>query len=511
MSAQSNKNCSMSDKQESLSNSGVTELLDKKNTKKGRVKKEVTAKKIHVVDTNVFMQKPLALFDFEEHHVFVTMTVLEELDKKKKGRDDAAWNARETTRLIGDLSGNRSNAELQEGLALTLPTEKRTAENKRGNLFLFVPTKKEVESVSEHSWDLDINDHKIIRDCLILQKRYPEAEVILVTRDINARIKAAALEVVAEDYHTDSTVTDADLLPKGFHNFPASVWEHCGNVDVTSENVYTLTNSEFKKVYPHEIITIGDLSLVVDEKVSPSTVKASLLVDYTKKPVWGILAKNPEQSFAFNLLMNKEILQTSLLGTAGTGKTLLALAVGLEKTIEEREYDGIIFTRATVSTGEDIGFLPGTEEEKMLPWMGALINNLELLGAKDEVDEDDSYEGREKRALAAGVNKSLLMNHIKIRSLNFMRGTTFNNKYIIIDEVQNLTLKQVKLLISRAGPGCTVVLLGNLEQIDTPYLTACTCGLAIAVERMASAPITGHIILPKGERGPLADLANSVL
>jgi PhoH-like ATPase len=222
--------------------------------------------------------------------------------------------------------------------------------------------------------------------------------------------------------------------------------------------------------------------------------------DYThhRHSVWGITARNREQNFAFNLLMNAEIDFVTLLGQAGSGKTLLTLAAALTQTLEDKRYSEIIITRVTVPLGEDIGFLPGTEEEKMTPWMGALEDNLDVLQASD---------GDWGRA----ATRDLIRSRIKVKSLNFMRGRTFISKFLIIDEAQNLTPKQMKTLITRAGPGTKVVCLGNIAQIDTPYLTEGSSGLTYVVDRMKGWSHSGHVTLQRGERSRLADRAAEVL
>jgi PhoH-like ATPase len=219
-----------------------------------------------------------------------------------------------------------------------------------------------------------------------------------------------------------------------------------------------------------------------------------------RNAVWGIAARNLEQNFALNLLMDPSIDLVTLVGQAGTGKTLLALAAGLAQTLDEKLFREIIMTRVTVPVGEDIGFLPGTEEEKMTPWMGALMDNLEVLTHTD-------LGGDWGRA----ATNDLLQHRIKIRSLNFMRGRTFLNRYLIVDEAQNLTTKQMKTLVTRAGPGSKVVCLGNLSQIDTPYLTETNSGLTNTVDRFRGWEHSGHITLVRGERSRLADYASTAL
>jgi PhoH-like ATPase len=239
------------------------------------------------------------------------------------------------------------------------------------------------------------------------------------------------------------------------------------------------------------------------------------LIDYghQKHAVWGITARNREQNFALNLLMDPEIDFVTLLGQAGTGKTLLTLAASLTQTLETKRYSEIIITRVTVPVGEDIGFLPGTEEEKMTPWMGAIEDNLDVLNKPTETSDkggaggSGAYGGDWGRA----ATMDLIRSRIKIKSLNFMRGRTFINKFLIIDEAQNLTPKQMKTLITRAGPGTKVVCLGNIAQIDTPYLTEGSSGITYVVDRFKGWPHSGHITLQRGERSRLADHAAEVL
>jgi PhoH-like ATPase len=247
----------------------------------------------------------------------------------------------------------------------------------------------------------------------------------------------------------------------------------------------------------------GDNFEAIVKKVGNGEATLELLKDYRleKNNIWGITARNRQQNFALNLLMNPEIDFVSLVGSAGTGKTLLTLAAGLAQTLDQAKYREIIVTRVTVPLGEDIGFLPGTEEEKMTPWMGALVDNLEVL---NPVNNDTGDWGRAATA-------DLLNNRIKIRSLNFMRGRTFLNRYIILDEAQNLTSKQMKAFITRAGVGTKIVCLGNVAQIDTPYLTETTSGLTYVVDRFKNWEHSGHITLQRGERSRLADFANLAL
>jgi len=332
---------------------------------------------------------------------------------------------------------------------------------------------------------------------------------VLVSKDINMRIKARALGLPAEDYFNDKVLEDADLLYTGVRPLPRDFWNSHGK-DMESwkkegHTYYRVRGPLVPKLHVNEFVYDESqerpLYALVKEAQNRVAVLETLR-DYThtKNSVWGITARNREQNFALNLLMNPAIDFVTLLGQAGTGKTLLALAAGLTQVLDEKRYSEIIMTRVTVPIGEDIGFLPGTEEEKMTPWMGALTDNLEVLTHTD----DHGAWGR-------GATNDLLASRIKIRAMNFMRGRTFLNRWVIVDEAQNLTPKQMKTLITRAGPGTKIICMGNVEQIDTPYLTETTSGLTYAVDRFKNWAHSAHITLRRGERSRLADYASEVL
>jgi len=343
-----------------------------------------------------------------------------------------------------------------------------------------------------------------------LKESFPKREVVLVSKDINMRIKARALGLAAEDYFNDKVLEDADLLYTGVRALPKDFWDTHGR-DVESlkkdgHTYYRVKGPLVSKLHVNEFVydeaQERPLYALVKE-TSGRVAVIETLRDYThtKNSVWGITARNREQNFALNLLMNPAVDFITLLGQAGTGKTLLALAAGLTQVLDEKRYSEIIMTRVTVPIGEDIGFLPGTEEEKMTPWMGALEDNLDVL------NKDNDEAGDWGRA----ATRDLIRSRIKIKSLNFMRGRTFINKYLVIDEAQNLTPKQMKTLITRAGPGTKVVCLGNIAQIDTPYLTEGSSGLTYVVDRMKGWSHSGHVTLTRGERSRLADHAADVL
>lgn len=460
-------------------------------------------KKLFVLDTNVLMHDPTAIFRFQEHNIFIPMVVLEELDHSKKGISELARNVRQVSRFLDELISGVSMQTIDDGIPLSRIQHKPIGEAaSEGRLYFQT---RRLTSMLPENMPGQIADNSILNIVLALTKDLPEQSVVLVSKDINMRIKATALGLIAEDYHNDQTLEDIDLLYSGSAALPEDFWKtHGGDVQSWQEHgrtFYKVAGPLVAEWYPNEYLYLEDESNFEAIVRSCENGQAILEVarDYRNPHhnVWGITAKNREQNFAFNVLMDPEIDFVTLLGTAGTGKTLLALAAGLVQTMERKLYQEIIMTRETVPVGEDIGFLPGTEEEKMTPWMGALMDNLELLGSSsiDHTDWEQSATG------------SLLMKRIKVRSLNFMRGRTFLNRYVIIDEAQNLTSKQMKTLVTRAGPKTKIICIGNLGQIDTPYLTATTSGLTYMVDRFKSWPHSAHITLKRGERSRLADYA----
>jgi len=461
---------------------------------------------LYILDTNVLMHDPTALFRFEEHDLFIPMMVLEELDAAKKGLTEVARNVRQVSRFIGEMMQQQDVTNLHEGLDLVVPDG---LELSHSNGKLFFQTSMP-ETHSSLLRDGSFADNEILSTALALQSADNARQVILVSKDINLRIKAAILGVPAEDYFNDRALDDLSLLYRGMRSDGADLWESYPDLESWTENGrtwYKLEPLVGNDWYPNQCLTIGDEAdessvEAIIKDVTSNSAKLRLVDDYYSgnKNVWGVHARNREQNFALNLLMDPDIDFVTLMGTAGTGKTLLALAAGLAQTMDEKRYTEIIVTRATVSIGEEIGFLPGTEEEKMTPWMGALTDNLEVLTGQQEGGE----WGR-------AATNDLLASRVKIRSLSFMRGRTFLNRYLIIDEAQNITPKQMKALVTRAGPGTKVVCLGNVEQIDTPYLTETTSGLTFAVDRFKEWAHAGHITLSRGERSRLADFASEAL
>ena len=468
-------------------------------------------RRLFVLDTNVLMHDPTALFRFEEHDIYLPMVVLEELDHGKKGLSEAARNVRQVSRFLDELMQGTANRPIESGLplpghesavALSGGVKKRPASGR-----LFFQT-QHFDGALPDTLPGAGTDNAILGQALALQRAYPETPVTLVSKDINLRIKAAILGVHAEDYFSDRTIDDADLLHTGSEVLPADFWEqHGAELQSWKEGTRTFYRVRGPMVAawsPNMFVYddhAGGLECIVRQVQTDSAV-LELALDFRNERhgVWGITARNREQNFALNLLLDPEVDVVTVLGPAGTGKTLLTLAAGLQQTLDTKRFSEIIMTRVTVPLGEDIGFLPGTEEEKMEPWMGALMDNLEVL-----------TQGQESGNWARSATNDLLRSRIKIRSLNFMRGRTFLSRYLILDEAQNLTPKQMKALITRAGPGTKIVCLGHIAQIDTPYLTETTCGLTYVVNRFRGWGHSGHITLARGERSRLADFASEAL
>ena len=461
---------------------------------------------LFVLDTNVLMHDPSSLFRFEEHDLYLPMTTLEELDNHKKGMSEVARNARMVSRSLDQLIAGTSG-QLDEGI----PLNKLGNQDATGRLFFqtHFSSSPLPEGLPEGK-----GDNLILGVVSDLQKAKPHQEVVLVSKDINMRIKARALGLPAEDYFNDQVLEDRDLMYSGVMTLPTDFWPKHGKAmeswadgksgtmfyRVTGPLVPSMLVNQF--VYQENPDGSSPFYALVRE-INGKTALLQTLKDFShqKNNVWSITARNREQNFAMNLLMNPDIDFVTLLGQAGTGKTLLALAAGLEQVLDSKRYNEIIITRATVPVGEDIGFLPGTEEEKMQPWMGAFDDNLEVL------HRNDDSAGEWGRA----ATQELIRSRIKVKSMNFMRGRTFVSKFLIIDEAQNLTPKQMKTLVTRAGPGTKIICLGNIAQIDTPYLTEGSSGLTYVVDRFKGWRHSGHITLARGERSRLADHAAEAL
>jgi len=469
-------------------------------------KLKISGDRLFVLDTNVLMHDPTAIFKFAEHNVYIPLVVLEELDNGKKGLSEVARNVRQVSRYLDQLMSSASEEEIANGLPLGnspyLPAEERT----QGKLFF--QTSRFDDNEAFQGLPTSKVDNTIVNIAKNLQADNPGKKVTLVSKDINLRIKAKILGVHAEDYFNDQVKYDLEQEFTGSEALPDDFWQtHDKEMKSWQEEgrtFYRLTGPLTKHWHTNQFIYSTDDSnfVAIVRQIEDDHAVIELCTDFTNANhgVWGITARNLEQSLALNLLMDPQIDFVTLQGPAGTGKTLLALAAALEQTIEDKVYNEIIVTRVTVPVGEDIGFLPGTEEEKMNPWMGAFTDNLEVLSPSQGNDD----WGRQ-------ATQDILQKWLKVRSLNFMRGRTFVNKFVIIDEAQNLTPKQMKTLITRAGPGTKVVCLGNVQQIDTPYLTEASSGITYVVDRFRGCDFAGHVSLHRGERSRLADFASENL
>lgn len=430
--------------------------------RRGRAQMPDNLPKLFVLDTNVLMHDPLSLFRFAEHDVFLPMTVLEELDTHKKGLTDVARNARSVSRALDQLI-EANGGRIQEGVELSL------LGNTEATGRLWFETKPLAEELPAELPSFR-GDNSILATVRGVAKAFPKRAVVLVSKDINMRIKATTLGIPAEDYFNDKVLDDTDMLYSGKLALPSNFWE---SIDSTlkSWQDQNATFYSFEPEHPEDFILNACVTVEGDANF-----------------------------MALNLLMDPDIDFVTLLGQAGTGKTLMTLAAALTQTIDERRFSEIIMTRATVSVGEDIGFLPGTEEEKMAPWMGALEDNLEVLHGSSSGGD----WGRQ-------ATMDLIKNRIRVKSMSFMRGRTFLQKFVIIDEAQNLSPKQMKTLITRAGPGTKIVCLGNIAQIDTPYLTEGSSGLTYVVERFQGWQHAATLTLTRGERSRLAEFAAEAL
>ena len=463
--------------------------------------------KLFVLDTNVLLHDPMSLYRFEEHDIYLPMITLEELDGHKKGMTEVARNARQVSRELDALAtdaGQHRQLDPMAGIELA-----KNGHIEAGGKLYFQTTAMAVQLPM--GLPQGKADNQILGVVQALRNQHPGRDVVLVSKDINMRIKARAMGLPAEDYFNDKTLEDGDLLYTGVLPLPSDFWDrHAKGMESWTQGgqtFYRVSGPMVPALMVNQFVYLeapgvspwyGKITEITGKHAVLKTVK-----DYTnpKNGVWGVTARNREQNFALNLLMDPECDFVTLTGSAGTGKTLMTLAAALSQVLDDRRYTEVIVTRVTVPVGEDIGFLPGTEEEKMSPWMGALDDNLEVLA------RSDNSAGEWGRA----ATNELVRSKIKIKSMNFMRGRTFLNKFVIIDEAQNLTPKQMKTLITRAGPGTKIICMGNLAQIDTPYLTEGSSGLTYAVDKFKGWPHSGHVTLARGERSRLADFASEVL
>ena len=452
--------------------------------------------KMYVLDTNVLIHDPNALLNFEEHQVVIPMTVLEELDSLKSGKQTVAADCRQAIRTIDRLLGDASPKQIESGV----PIARGEKAEPVGTLSILIGS----EPVSGHALPEHLNDNKIINSLVALQTHHTGRDIVLVSNDINMRLKARGFGVEAQAYHNDQLVGDIGLLPRGYVEFPGSFWDTISKVETQQRDGATehrfkregelarLNINEFvldQQGFVGKVCELGDDYLVIRDLHQR---------DLMNEEVWGLVPRDIYQAIALNLLLDPDIHLVNLTGAAGSGKTILALAACIELTVASKLYKRIIATRSTQGLDEDIGFLPGTEAEKMEPWLGAIVDNLEALHEDDE-------------NMTASVDYILSKVPLHFKSLNYIRGRSFQHSLIIIDESQNLTPHQIKTIITRAGNGSKVICLGNLAQIDTPYLSALSSGLTYMTERFKTFRHGGHIHLQGVPRSALAEFAEANL
>lgn len=453
-------------------------------------------KKMYVLDTNVLIHDPNALLNFEEHDVIIPMTVLEELDSLKSGKQAVAADCRQAIRNIDKLLGDASPKNIERGVPIV---RARKAEP-LGTLSILMSA----EHTGSHSLPEHLNDNKIINTLAALQARHTDRDIILVSKDINMRLKARGFGVEAQDYHNDQLLDDIDLLPKGYREFSNSFWDNIAKVETIQREGVTehilKREGELAKLNINEFVIDeqGFVGKVVDIEEEQLVLQDLHQQDLLNREVWGLTPRDIYQAIALNLLMDPDVHLVNLTGSAGSGKTILALAACIELTVASKTYKRIIATRSTQGLDEDIGFLPGTEAEKMEPWLGAIVDNLEALHEDDE-------------NMTASVDYILSKVPLHFKSLNYIRGRSFQHSLIIIDESQNLTPHQIKTIITRAGNGSKVICLGNLAQIDTPYLSGLSSGLTYMTERFKNFRHGGHIHLQGVPRSALAEFAEANL
>jgi PhoH-like ATPase len=445
----------------------------------------------YVIDTNVLIHDPNALLNFEEHHVALSMTVLEELDKLKSGKHSVAAECRQAIRLIDSLLGEASPEQVEAGV--DIPRGKGAP---RGTLSILT------ESALHSALQGNLNDNKIINQAIDL--KIAGHRVVLVTKDINMRLKARACGLDAEDYSSDQLVDDIDLLSRGFHQVTGSFWDLVDDVETRRDRSTKKVLHTAKLKEPIAQLSVNEF--ILDEaglvawvrKIDGSTLVFEELSSDSlmSQEAWGLAPRDIYQAIALKGLLDPDIHLVNLAGSAGSGKTILALAAAIEQTMTKRLYSKIIVTRSTQGLDEDIGFLPGTEAQKMEPWLGAIVDNLEALHPSEDGEMID-------------IEKVLEKMPIQFKSLNFMRGRSFQQSLIIIDECQNLTPHQIKTLITRAGTGSKVICLGNLAQIDTAYLSATSSGLTYLTERFKGFEHGSHITLQGVPRSLLAEYAEA--
>ena len=454
-----------------------------------------TAAKMYVLDTNVLIHDPASIHKFEEHQVVVPMTVLEELDKLKAGKAGIATDCREAIRQIDQIIGDATPTEIAKGVPIIRPDG-----GKQGTFSILLDG---FES-RNRSLPPDLNDNKIINGLVSLQEKHPRRDIVLITKDINMRLKARGCGIGAQDYQNDQLLSDVSLLETGYYTYAESFWDSQRIVDTfhdASGTFHRIPRCDLpEELYINRFIVdeAGFVGKVIEMDRDMAVIQDLPVEQLMSQNAWGLQPRDLPQAMALHLLMDPNVSLVTLSGQAGSGKTILALAAAIEMTVATQQFRRIIATRSTRGLDEDIGFLPGTEAEKMEPWLGAITDNLEALHSDDEHQN-------------SSVDYILQKVPLQFKSLNYIRGRSFQHSLILIDECQNLTPHQMKTIITRAGAGSKVICLGNLAQIDTPYLNPISSGLTYLIERFKDFSQGGTIHLEGSPRSPLAEYAETHL
>ncbi len=471
-------------------------MAEVKLVSQSHVLPETASPIFYVLDTNVLIHDPTAIRNFDEHHVIIPITVLEELDKLKSGKIAVAADCRQAIREIDSILGRAEPQDVEDGVPI--PRGKKLKPCGTLSVLMTEPPEN-VLLLPTH-----LNDNKILNDVVFLKQRNPGRRVVLVTKDINMRLKARGCGIESEDYHSDQLLSDIAHLNKGYIEFRESFWDEVEDVKTEHCHTHTLYHVPRKvisqELYPNQFLydKTGFLARVVKVGKEKITLRHLSLDSMMERETWGLKPRDAYQAMALNLLLDPEVHLVNLTGAAGSGKTILALAAAIEMTVPNKLYRRIIATRSTQGLDEDIGFLPGTEEEKMEPWLGAITDNLEALHSED----DNS---------ASSIEYVLAKVPLLFKSLNYIRGRSFQHSLILIDESQNLTPHQIKTIITRAGNGSKVICLGNLAQIDTPYLSPTSSGLTYLTERFKNFEHGGSLQLQGVPRSKLAEYAEKHL
>lgn len=450
--------------------------------------------KLYILDSNVLIHDPSSILKFDEHQVVIPMTVLEELDKLKMGKHAIAADCREAIRLIDNIIGQAQPSIISKGVAI-----RRDDGQTLGSLSILLDTSNKQQGELENH----LNDNKII-NCLITLQKEHQQQVVLITKDINMRLKARGCGIAAQDYHNDQLLSDVDLLEQGYHSLSGSFWQGQSQVQTCHKKTGTYHTLARDNLPEDSLLNqyLLDQEQFVGRIVKLDDKQATVLdlpyEQLMQQEAWGLKPQDIHQALALQLLLDPDIHIVTLTGQAGSGKTILALAAAIEMTVAQQQFKRIIATRSTRGLDEDIGFLPGTEAEKMEPWLGAITDNLEALH-----NDDENTHG--------SVDYILQKVPMQFKSLNYIRGRSFQHSLILIDECQNLSPHQIKTIITRAGTGSKVICLGNLAQIDTPYLSPISSGLTYLIERFKGFKHGGTINLQGSPRSLLAEYAENHL